>query len=349
MRSWRRTAYRAVRPILFAADAEAIHHLTLSALALAGRSAPGRALCAAASGASHGPAPVELMGLRFRNRVGVAAGFDKDGVAIRGWAALGLGYVELGTVTPRPQPGSTRPRLFRLTADEALVNRMGFNNAGAEAVARRLGEARHRLPDGFIVGVSIGRNRETPDEGAVDDYVQAAGAVARVADYLAINVSSPNTAGLRDLQRADRIASLVNAVSAASGDRPVLVKLSPDLDDMEVDELVDAIAASGARGLILSNTSVRREGLRSLSFPADGGLSGRPILRRTLDAVARARDRTGQRLTILASGGIGSAEDAVAALHAGADLVQLWTGLVYAGPGLIGEAVGATNLPGSHG
>jgi len=346
MRSWRRTAYRAVRPILFAADAEAIHHLTLSALALAGRSAPGRALCAVASGASSGPAPIELMGLRFRNRVGLAAGFDKDAVAIWGWGALGLGHAELGTVTARPQAGSARPRLFRLTADEALVNRMGFNNAGAEAVARRVAEARHRLPDGFIVGVSIGRNRETPDERAIDDYVHAAGAVAPVADYLAINVSSPNTAGLRDLQRADRIASLVNAVAGACGGRPVVVKLSPDLDDLEFEELVDAIAASGARGLILNNTSVRREGLRSLSFPVDGGLSGRPILRRTLDRVARARDRAGQRLTILASGGIGSAEDAVAALDAGADLVQLWTGLVYAGPGLIGESVLATQSRG---
>lgn len=346
MRSWRRTAYRAVRPILFAADAEAIHHLTLSALGLAGGSGLGRALCAAASGATSGPESVELMGLRFRNRVGVAAGFDKDGVAIRGWAALGLGHAELGTVTPRPQGGSTRPRLFRLAADEALVNRMGFNNAGAEAVARRIVRARHRLPDGFILGVSIGRNRETPDEQAIDDYVRAASVAAPVADYVAINVSSPNTAGLRDLQRADRIAPLVDAVAAVAGGRPVLVKLSPDLDDIELEELLDAIAVSGARGLILSNTTVRREGLRSSSVRLDGGLSGRPILRRTLAAVARARDRAGQRLTIIASGGIGSAEDAVAALDAGADLVQLWTGLVYAGPGLIGESMLATRSRG---
>jgi len=337
MRSWRRTAYRAVRPILFASDAERIHHVTLAALAFAGRHAPGRGLCAVASGAATSEA-LELMGLRFRNRVGVAAGFDKDGIAIRGWAALGLGHVELGTVTPRAQVGNPRPRLFRLTADEALVNHMGFNNAGADALARRLADARPSLPDGFIVGVNIGRNRDTPDEGAIDDYVTAARAVAPVADYLAINVSSPNTPGLRDLQRVDRIGPLVSAVAAVAGGRPLVVKLSPDLDALELDELVDAVASSSARGLILANTSVRRERLRS-SAPADGGLSGRPLLAGTLSAVAQARERAGDRLAIIASGGIGSATDATAALDAGADLVQLWTGLVYAGPGLIGELI----------
>lgn len=337
MRSWRRTAYRAVRPILFAADAERVHHLTLSALGLAGRRGVGRSLCSLAAGAPAGSEPVELMGLRFRNRVGVAAGFDKDGIAIHGWAALGLGHVELGTVTPRPQPGNRRPRLFRLAPDEALVNRMGFNNAGADALARRIADARPSLPDGFMVGVNIGRDRATPDERAIDDYAEAARVVAPVADYLAINVSSPNTPGLRDLQRPDRIGSLIEAVSAVAGSRPLVVKLSPDLDELELNELVDAIAASAARGLVLSNTTVRREHLRASNAPSDGGLSGRPLLQRTLAAVARARERGGRRLAIFASGGIGSAEDARAALDAGADLVQLWTGLVYAGPGLIGE------------
>jgi len=337
MRSWRRTAYRAVRPIFFAGDAERIHHLTLATLSFAGRNAPGRALCAAAAGAATSQ-PVELMGLRFRNRVGVAAGFDKDGLAIRGWAALGLGHVELGTVTPQAQPGSPRPRLFRLTADEALVNRMGFNNAGADALALRLAHARPSLPDAFMVGVNIGRNRDTPEAEAIDDYVAAARAAAPVADYLAINVSSPNTPGLRDLQRAERIGPLLSAVAAAAGSRPLVVKLSPDLDALELDELVDALASSSARGLILANTSVRRERLRS-SAQADGGISGRPLLAGMLAAVAQARERAGDRLAIIASGGIGSAEDATAALDAGADLVQLWTGLVYAGPGLIGEVV----------
>lgn len=337
MRTWRRTAYRVVRPILFATDAERVHHLTLRALDVAGRSATGRALCRFASGAPRASEPVEAMGVAFRSRVGVGAGFDKDGVAIRGWAALGLGHVELGTVTPRSQPGNPRPRLHRLPAHEALVNSMGFNNRGADALARRVELARPRLPRGFVIGVNVGRNRETPAEGAVDDYVEAARVVAPVADYLAINVSSPNTPGVRDLGRADRIGPLVAAVVSVAGATPVAVKLSPDVDELELDELLDAVGATAAAGVILSNTSVRRDGLRGAA-PA-GGLSGRPLLPRTLATVARARERLGHDLAILASGGIGSADDATAVLDAGADLIQLWTGMVYAGPGLIGEAL----------
>jgi len=339
MRSWRRTAYRAVRPLLFAADAEGIHHLTLSALGAAGRSRVGRSLASFAAGAPPAEA-VELMGLRFRNRVGVGAGFDKDGIAIQGWAALGLGHVELGTVTPRPQPGNPRPRLFRLALDEALVNRMGFNNAGADALARRIQAARPSLPDGFIVGVNVGRNRDNPDERAIDDYVAAARAVAPVADYIAINVSSPNTPGVRDLQRPERIGALLDAVAAVAGGRPLVVKLSPDLDHAALDAMLTAIAASPARGVVLSNTTVRRDGLRSAAASESGGLSGRPLLPRMLATVPRAQ-RLADLLTIVASGGIGSGEDVKAALDAGADLVQLWTGLVYAGPGLIGESVRA--------
>ncbi len=339
MRTWRRTAYRALRPVLFATDAERVHHVTLRALDVAGRTAAGRTLCRFASGAARTSEPVEAMGLTFRSRVGVGAGFDKDGLAIRGWAALGLGHVELGTVTPRAQPGNPRPRLHRLAADEALVNRMGFNNLGADALARRVERARPRLPPDFVVGVNVGRNRDTPPERAVDDYVEAARAVAAVADYLAINVSSPNTPGVRDLGRADRIGPLVTAVSSVAGSTPIAVKLSPDVDELEHDELIDAIAATGAAGVILSNTSVRREGIRE-RVP-DGGISGRPLLARTLAAVARARERAAARLTIVASGGIASADDARAALDAGADLIQLWTGMVYAGPGLIGESVDA--------
>ena len=341
MRSWRRTAYRAVRPLLFTADAEGIHHLTLAALGIAGRSGVGRSLGAWAGGASPA-APVEVMGLRFRNRIGVGAGFDKDGVAIRGWAALGLGHVELGTVTPRPQPGNPRPRLFRLRRDEALVNRMGFNNAGADALARRVAAARPSLPDGFIVGVNIGRNRDTPEERAIDDYVAAARAVAPVADYIAINVSSPNTPGVRDLQGLDRIGPLLDAVGSVAGSTPLVVKLSPDLDNPSVDALLTAIAASPARGVVLSNTTVRRDALRSAAASASeaGGLSGGPLFPHMHARLPRAQ-RLGDRLAIVASGGVRSGRDARAALDAGADIVQLWTGLVYAGPALIGECLRA--------
>jgi dihydroorotate dehydrogenase len=336
MAGWRLAAYRAVRPLLFLADAESIHHLTLRLLG----SSVGQALAPFASGASSdGTSPVELMGLQFRNRVGLGAGFDKDGVAIRGWAALGFGFVELGTVTPRPQAGNPRPRLFRLPADEALINRMGFNNAGADALARRIADARPHLPEGFVIGVNIGRNRDTPDERAAEDYAAAAGAVANIADYLVINVSSPNTPGLLGLQAPDRLTELLSVVREAAPQPPLLVKLSSDLDDAVRITLADAVAAAGAAGVIVSNTTTDRSALRSSESLETGGLSGRPLLERTVAAVEEVG---GRRLAVVASGGIGSAEDARRLLDAGSDLVQLWTGMIYAGPGLIGEIVFAS-------
>lgn len=347
MSAWRISAYHAVRPLLFRADPERIHHATLSALRFAGLSAPGRALCAFASGASADAAarqPFELMGLRFRNRVGLGAGFDKDGVAIRGWAALGFGSVELGTVTPRPQDGSTRPRLFRLAEDEALINRMGFNNLGADALAARIHEAKPHLPDGFVVGVNIGRNRDTPDEAAVDDYVAAARSVADVADYLAINVSSPNTPGLRALQVPDRLLDLLGAVRAAAGRPPILVKLSPDLQADQRDTLIRLLVSSPAAGVILSNTTLDRPQAASRLASEPGGLSGPPLLPRMLDSVARARFLAGDRLAIIASGGIDASEEhLLSVFDARPDIAQLWTGLVYSGPGLIGAALAASS------
>ncbi|HET8572091.1 MAG TPA: quinone-dependent dihydroorotate dehydrogenase [Candidatus Limnocylindria bacterium] len=329
MSAWRSATYRAVRPLLFRVDAERIHHLTLGTLRLAGSTPPTRALASFAAGRTPDD-PAELMGLRFRNRIGLAAGFDKDGVALRGWAALGFGFAEVGTVTPLPQAGNPRPRLFRLTDAEALVNRMGFNNAGADALAARLARVRPTLPPGFVIGVNVGRNRDAVDE--VADYVAAYRAVAAVADYVAINVSSPNTAGLRGLQEPSRLLALLDALVAQSPARPLVVKLAPDLEPDAFDALVGALAGSPAAGLILSNTTVQHDG-------ETGGLSGRPLLERMLAAVARARELAGDRLVLIASGGVFSGTDAVAAIDAGADLVQLWTGLVYRGPALIGETV----------
>jgi dihydroorotate dehydrogenase len=339
MASWRLAAYRAARPVLFLADPERIHHLALHSLAFVGANRIGRSHSALVSGV-RGPdaSPVDLMGLRFRNRVGLGAGFDKDGVGIRGWAALGFGFIELGTVTPRPQPGSRRPRLFRLAADEALINRMGFNNAGADALARRIAEARPHLPPGFVIGVNIGRNRATSEERSTDDYVAAARAVADVADYLAINVSSPNTPGLRDLQDPARLVPLLAAVADAAAGRPLVVKLSSDLEEDVRRTLLTAVGGSAASGVILSNTSTSRDGLRSPRAVETGGLSGRPLLDRTATTVASAR---GSGLVVIASGGIGSGDDASRLFEAGADLVQIWTGMIYAGPGLIGDVARA--------
>lgn len=346
---WRELLYRAVRPILFGFNPERIHHLTLRVLTGVGEHAIGRGIAAIAGGVDDlDQGAVELMGLRFRNRVGIGAGFDKDAVALGGWAALGAGFVEVGTVTPLPQPGSDRPRLFRLAADEALINRMGFNNAGAAALARRVMLARRHLPNGFVIGVNVGRAKGTDASAAIDDYLACHRLVAPVADYLAINVSSPNTPGLRSLQSPDALHRLLEALAMAgeaSGfRRPMLVKLAPDLEASDLDDLLRMLCDSPAAGVILTNTTVARGGLRSpASLSAEtGGLSGEPLYPGTLAAIQRAREIGQARLLVVASGGIASAERAAEAVAFGADLVQLWTGLVYRGPGLIGQAVRAT-------
>ena len=333
MSEWRIAAYHAVRPLLFRVDPERIHALALRALALAGGSSPGRALCRFVAGVGDpADAPVELAGLRFRNRIGLGAGFDKDGVAIRGWAALGFGFVELGTVTPHPQPGNPRPRLFRLPPDEALVNRMGFNNAGADALARRIAEARPDLPPGFVVGANIGRNRDTPDERAVEDYVAAATVLGPVADYLAVNVSSPNTQGLRNLQDPVRLPQIVKAVAGAAPSRPIFVKLAPELDVERRRAILEALVEGPTAGVILSNTTVQRDGLRGAAAAEPGGVSGRPLVGRTGEILAEVRSATGDRFVVVASGGLERRP-------AEADLVELWTAMIYRGPGVIGAAV----------
>ena len=343
MSRWRALAYRAARPLLFRFEPERIHRLTLSGLRAAGSNPLGRGVAALASGTRRDPASATaLLGLTFRNRVGVGAGFDKDAIALRGWEALGLGFIEVGTVTPLSQAGNPRPRLFRLQADEALINRMGFNNAGAAALARNVMLARRRLPASFVVGVNIGRGAATPPEQAIADYLEAFRLVAPVADYVAINVSSPNTAGLRDLQQPELLRELLVTLREA-GDRedatrPLLVKLAPDLEPEAFGGLV-TIVGEHAAGLILNNTTVARDGLRSAERAEAGGLSGAPLRERTLEAVARARAVMPRPGVIVASGGIGSDEDVADVYAAGADLVQLWTGLVYRGPSLIGEAV----------
>ena len=284
------------------------------------------------------------MGLNFPNRVGLAAGFDKDGIAVAGAARLGFGFIETGTVTPRPQPGNPKPRLFRLQEDAALVNRMGFNNAGATAVAANLRRQRHRLA--IPLGVNIGKNRDTPLDAATDDYAACLAAVYDVADYVVVNVSSPNTAGLRSLQAPAATKALVEALVRQRDDlaqrrpnaprRPLLVKLAPDLTgEDQVATAMTAIAA-GADGLVAVNTTLTRAPtLRSPQAAQAGGLSGRPIFPTTLTAVQRLRAAIGPEPTLIAVGGVASAADAQALREAGADLVQIYSALVYQGPGLI--------------
>ena len=281
---------------------------------------------------------VRALGLEFPGPLGLAAGFDKDARGTRGLGALGFGFVEVGTVTARAQPGNPRPRMFRLTADRALVNRMGFNNSGAAAAAARLrGRAR-----GPVVGVNVGKTRAAPDEEAAADYAASARAVAEVADYVVVNVSSPNTPGLRDLQAADRLRPVLVAVRAAldgasAGRRvPLLVKIAPDLADADVDVVADLALELGLDGIIATNTTVSRAGLASpaaeVAAAGAGGLSGPPLRARALAVLTRLRARAGDRLVLIAAGGIETPDDAWERLRAGATLVQAYTGFVYGGP-----------------
>jgi dihydroorotate dehydrogenase len=280
---------------------------------------------------------VRALGLEFPGPLGLAAGFDKDARGVAGLAALGFGFVEVGTVTARAQPGNPRPRMFRLPADRALVNRMGFNNDGAAAAAARLRGNR----TGVIVGVNIGKTKAVPDEEAARDYAASARAVAWVADYVVVNVSSPNTPGLRDLQAADRLKPVLVAVrealdAAADHRVPLLVKIAPDLADADVDAIADLALELGLDGIVATNTTVSRDGLAS--SPAEvaaagvGGLSGAPLRGRALAVLKRLRERAGDRLVLIAAGGIETGDDAWERLAAGATLVQAYTGFIYGGP-----------------
>lgn len=333
---------RLVWPLLARGDAEAIHERTLDLLERTQGWAPGRAMLRSLAGRRPGK-PVTVCGLTFPNRLGVAAGFDKDARVARGLAALGFGHVEVGTLTPRPQAGNPRPRIFRLPRERALINRMGFPNGGVEAAVPRLRTLAER---GFVLGVSLGKQKETPLEEAVEDYRAVLAAVHRWADYLAVNVSSPNTPGLRRLQGGRYLERLLaelvsetRARGAAEGvaPRPLLVKIAPDLEEGELDEILESVAASGVAGVIATNTTVSRPGLTDPAAGESGGLSGRPLEERATRMVARIHHLTGGRVPVIGVGGVENGEDVVKKLEAGASLVQLYTGLVYQGPGVVGS------------
>ena len=274
----------------------------------------------------------EVFGRRFGNPIGLAAGFDKDAVAIDPLARLGFGFIETGTVTPRPQTGNKRPRLFRLEADRAVINRMGFNNGGIEAYRRRLAAAPR---NGCLLGANVGINREGADPER--DYPALIRAVAPYADYVVVNVSSPNTRGLRDLQGEARLRAILDAISAQAPQRPpLLVKIAPDLSEAGLRAVVETSIACGAEGLIVSNTTITRpRGLRSPQSSKAGGLSGAPLFRLSTAVLARAQLIAQGRLTLIGCGGVFSGEDALQKIRAGASLVQLYTAFAYEGPALI--------------
>ena len=338
--------FKLLRPLLFQLDEEVSHDVSIAALGCFG-CAPGsiRPLT------GQGPAgrPVELMGLQFPNRLGLAAGLDKDAQAVEGLARLGFGFVEVGTVTPKAQPGNDKPRLFRLTRHQAIINRMGFNNQGVAAMTGRLEAVRRRNRlGGTLVGVNVGKNKDTPLECAVDDYVRCIEMVYPLADYLTINLSSPNTPGLRSLQSGDELERVLGGVAAsreqlavAHGRRvPLLVKVAPDLHREDVVEVARAIKAHGIDGVIATNTTVTRDGVADSPVAAEaGGLSGRPLTILARQKVAEFRQALGGDIPLIGVGGIVDRLAGEAMFAAGADLLQIYSGFIYSGPGLIRDLV----------
>ena len=328
---------RAVRPALFALDAERAHELTIAALH---QPFIARALGWNRDASTDPRLSQQVFGLRFSNPLGLAAGLDKQGDAVTAWSAIGFGFAEIGTVTPRPQPGNTRPRLFRLQRDRAIINRFGFNSEGAEDVARNL--SRGAPERGALrVGINIGKNKDTANEQAVEDYVRTIDVLHPLADYFAINVSSPNTEGLRDLQESRALRLLVERAVARVAEQsparaiPVLVKISPDSSSQELLRSVDAAGEGGAAGVIATNTTVSRPRIQGRFATEAGGLSGAP-LKNTANAVCQALYRHLRgRLPIVGVGGIFTADDAYERIRSGATLVQVYTALVYEGPGMI--------------
>jgi dihydroorotate dehydrogenase len=331
-------AYQIARSALFLLPPEKAHALTLDAVRLRGRILPSAARATA-------PA-IQALGLTFRNRIGLAAGFDKNAMAVDGWFSLGFGHVEVGTVTPRPQAGNPTPRVFRLPEAEAIINRMGFPNDGAERIVARL---RARRSSG-VVGVNIGKNAATPLEKAIDDYMSCLRSVFTVADYVTINVSSPNTPGLRSLQASEQLTPLLSGLLEESRTLerrhsrgvPILLKISPDLGLDPVREVARVAASVPVAGIIATNTTLARDAIPNHPLATEaGGLSGRPLFAKSCETVRALRETLGPSMPIIGVGGVASPEDARQLREAGADLIQLYTAMVYRGPGLVRRLVSA--------
>jgi len=325
-----------IRPLLYLLPAEMAHHLAFGCLRLIA-AIPGMKALMRSIFHSAKASPTRALGLEFPNPIGLAAGFDKDAVGYEALGALGFGFVEVGTLTGQPQPGNPKPRLFRLPKDRALVNRMGFNNRGSADAVPRLAR-----PHRTIVGVNIGKTKVVPEAEAISDYVASARRVGPHADYVVVNVSSPNTPGLRDLQATDKLRPLLAAVREALNEVspsrrvPLLVKIAPDLADEDVDAVAAMALSMGLDGIIATNTTIRRDGLESSSAEIErcgaGGLSGPPVHERALEVLKRLRARVDDRLTLISVGGIETPAQARERIEAGATLIQIYTALIYEGP-----------------
>lgn len=331
--------YKLIRPLLFLVDPERIHSLVFGLLRIV-TAVPGiRSLIRSMYQHEDKRLEKNLFGLTFKNPVGLAAGFDKDAKLIDDLSLMGFGFIEIGTLTPKPQPGNEKPRLFRLPKDKALINRMGFNNEGVFSAVDRLKKKKSPL----IVGGNIGKNKTTPNETAHEDYVACFDALYPYVDYFVVNVSSPNTPGLRALQEKGPLQQLLLTVKALSLQktvaRPVLLKIAPDLTQGQLDDIVDILKTTGIDGVIATNTTISREGLETSNQELDGigagGLSGKPLAKRSTEVIRYLRQALGPAFPIIGVGGIMSAGDALEKLQAGADLIQVYTGFIYEGPALM--------------
>ena len=333
--------YALIRPLLFALDAERAHNLTLKLLALTDAVGLPRASPPAQN-------PVEVMGLKFPNRIGLAAGLDKNGTAVDGFSRLGFGFLEVGTVTPRPQPGNPKPRLFRLPEYQAIINRMGFNNAGVDALCSHLSNSRYK----GILGINIGKNFDTPIEKAADDYLLCLDKVYSLASYVTVNISSPNTKNLRQLQEVSELDALLGAVKlrqTALAEQhgkyvPLALKIAPDLDSHQIAHIADAVRRHRVDAIVATNTTLSRDGVEKSPLSTEaGGLSGAPLFEKSTAVIRSLAKALAGELPIIAAGGITSGERALAKLDAGAKLVQIYSGLIYKGPQLVTECIEATN------
>ena len=330
--------YQLFKPFLFLFDPENIHHFVTAGLRSANRIWGVKAILKNTYQFEDKLLEREVFGLKFKNPLGLAAGFDKNADLVEELAELGFGFIEIGTVTPLPQPGNEKPRMFRLPADEALINRMGFNNQGVDVVADRLSRINRK---GLIIGGNIGKNKNTPNEDAASDYIKCFDRLFDVVDYFVVNVSSPNTPGLRELQEKEPLKNILNTLQQRNRkndiSRPILLKIAPDLTDSQLDDIIDIVRETKIAGVIATNTTVSREGLKSDENlkTESGGLSGKPLTARSTEVIRYLSEHSNKAFTIIGVGGIHSPEDAREKINAGAALVQIYTGFIYEGPGLI--------------
>ena len=330
--------YELIKPLFFKFDPENIHHVVTGGLRRVNQIWGVKSLLKKLYQFEDKRLEREVMGLKFKNPLGLAAGFDKNGTLIEDFAELGFGFIEIGTVTPLPQPGNEKPRMFRLPQDQGLINRMGFNNQGVDVVAARLKQVDRK---GLIIGGNIGKNKKTPNEDAVNDYIKCFDRLFDVVDYFVVNVSSPNTPGLRELQEKEPLKNILNTLQQRNMkdgvSRPILLKIAPDLTNSQLDDIIEIVSETKITGVIATNTTLSRENL--ISSPTlknqSGGLSGKPLSERSTEVIRYLSEKSNKSFVIIGVGGIHSAADALEKIEAGASLIQIYTGFIYEGPALI--------------